>query len=52
MTHLEMQKKNLGQPDEVLRVGVVDGLITKETVTLHGVEVHRVTFSVGAKLAF
>ena len=49
MVHLEMQKKNLGQPDEVLRVGVMDGLITKETVALHGVEVHRVTFSVGAK---
>jgi len=48
MAHPEMQKKNVGQPDEVLRVGV-NGLITLETVALHEVEVHRVTFNVGAK---
>lgn len=48
MAHLEMQKKNVGHPDELVQVGV-DGLITRESVALHGVEVHRVTFNVGAK---
>ena len=42
-----MQKKNLNQPDEVSE----HGRIKKENVSLHGVEVHRVTFAVGARWA-
>ena len=50
MALLETQKKNVGHPDELIQVGV-DGLITRESAALHGVEVHRVTFNVGAKTA-
>lgn len=39
-----MQKKNLSRPDETARYN----RITKENVTLDGVEVHRVTFAPGA----
>jgi quercetin dioxygenase-like cupin family protein len=45
MDKVNMQKKNINAPDEV----VVYGLIKKENVTLDGVEVHRVTFEKGAK---
>jgi uncharacterized RmlC-like cupin family protein len=40
-----MQKKSLNSPDEVAHYG----RITKEFVTLHGVEAHRVTFGPGAR---
>jgi uncharacterized RmlC-like cupin family protein len=45
MAYPRMQKKNLGSPDEVHHFG----RITKENVVLQGVEVHRVTFNVGAR---
>lgn len=40
-----MQKKSLSTPDEVAHYG----RITKEFVSLHGVEAHRVTFNPGAR---
>jgi hypothetical protein len=40
-----MQKKSLGAPDEVHHYG----RITKENFNLEGIEVHRVTFNVGAR---
>ena len=40
-----MQKKSLGMPDEVAHYG----RITKEFVTLQGLEAHRVTFDPGAR---
>ncbi len=45
MSYEGMQKKNLGAPDEVHHYG----RITKENVALHGIEVHRVIFNVGAR---
>lgn len=40
-----MQKKSLDAPDEVVHYG----RITKEFVTLQGLEAHRVTFNPGAR---
>jgi uncharacterized RmlC-like cupin family protein len=40
-----MQKKSLNTPDEIAQYG----LITKEFVTLQGLEAHRVTFNPGAR---
>ena len=40
-----MQKKSLDAPDEVAHYG----RITKEFVTLQGLEAHRVTFNPGAR---
>lgn len=40
-----MQKKSLNHPDEVAHYG----RISKEFVSLHGVEAHRVTFNPGAR---
>jgi uncharacterized RmlC-like cupin family protein len=40
-----MQKKSLNTPDEIAHYG----RITKEFVTLQGLEAHRVTFNPGAR---
>src|SRR5262245_25171902 len=48
MANPGMQKKNVGKPDEITRHGL-DGLVAKEIVALDGMEVHRVTFNVGAR---